>query len=351
MLMIPLISKFTHSAEPNKELTFNAVEWKDDAWQPAHEKDDHKLLAFARSGWRYLGEVAHDSGTTATDILIEASGVADLINKSCREALGTIKEYQPHNQALFTQAFIRLGKFDITRRPKAKDWSALEITAIRIRLLAKSVVMAQRHFTRRPTFDPFGTMDAEWMQQFLDALQILTLEDAQDMVDILVGARRALDAAAVARSDTIDPGPTASTQFSTSPELGEKETSLNVLLKAERVAFDPEVSYWARVAQGETYVVTLSDKLVAELSGPHERQGMRLLRSLVAQQSAKSGVKKLFTLGPKIIELKAVMRGHWRILGCLDGLHLRLLSLVDLPASGAAYAKRVPADLCRALDR
>jgi hypothetical protein len=52
-------------------------------------------------------------------------------------------------------------------------------------------------------------------------------------------------------------------------------------------------------------------------------------------------------VGKNIVEIKATMRGHKRLIGCLKGRRLEIkMYFNDIPASTSAYARLIPSGLC-----
>jgi hypothetical protein len=156
-------------------------------------------------------------------------------------------------------------------------------------------------------------------------------------------ARARLEATPTISSEAIET-PVASSE----PDLGEPpptdERNLAMVLKLE-LPLRTDWTYEAETSQALRLRVQLAPSLLKQEGGGQRAVVRRLLKGVLIGRD-HAGVKVLAAVGPRIIEVKAVLHGHKRILGCLDGRELRLLRVIDIKADGSAYAKRIPRDLC-----
>lgn len=104
--------------------------------------------------------------------------------------------------------------------------------------------------------------------------------------------------------------------------------------------------YSYRNTNGEDFLVQLSADVVKQAGKGQERSVRRLLAALLTSPSGQNGIKPLFDIGKDIVEIKAVMRGHWRLIGCLRGRKLEIKKLYDMGESRASYQKTLPANFC-----
>jgi hypothetical protein len=245
----------------------------------------------------------------------------------------------------FHQAVMPLAAVDPAAPFETLRWDRrLRDAAVGLRVLARLVIDLERRHRPHASIDPFGRMTAAWVTRLIESFQDLNFEWHISLLDRypetlnLPHYEQALaEAKRKAAPPPAAPAPVV-------PDLKRE-------LTAKTPNFEAEVTYRVPVpAHGggtKEYETTLSTGLVKDLAGPNSSQGVRLLKTLYTPQTSQSGIKSLGSSGENIIEIKAIMNGHWRIIGCLDGFKLRLLSLQDMPASKAGYANRLDKNLCR----
>jgi hypothetical protein len=122
------------------------------------------------------------------------------------------------------------------------------------------------------------------------------------------------------------------------------ETNLALVLKDD-LPLETDRVYRAESSAGVHLNVRIESALVKQSETGHRPAVRRLLKGIMVGKS-HAGVKLLTALGPKIVEVKAILHGHKRILGCLDGRDLRLLRMIDIKDEPASYYRRIPRDLC-----
>jgi hypothetical protein len=115
----------------------------------------------------------------------------------------------------------------------------------------------------------------------------------------------------------------------------------------EQVPLSTSTIYSAKNPRGDEFTIEISSGIVNEDSGPERHTIRRLLKSIFHGTGGKSGIKLLSDIGPNIIELKAYVAGHKRLIGCLEGRKLRLLKYGSMPDTRAGYAREIPANLCQ----
>jgi hypothetical protein len=114
----------------------------------------------------------------------------------------------------------------------------------------------------------------------------------------------------------------------------------------ERLPLKAHHPYSYLNSRNEQYTVTLSDDITALLKTDQKDVIYKMLRSLLTGQSGASGLKALFDIGPKIVEVKAIFNGHKRLLGCIEGRSITLVELIDIKDNRSTYSRRIGGGYC-----
>lgn len=110
---------------------------------------------------------------------------------------------------------------------------------------------------------------------------------------------------------------------------------------------DTSVTYHATNVWRESLKIHLEENVVNEDRGANSTVVRRLLRSLLTANQS-TGIVILREVGPKIVEVRTVMRGaHKRLIGCLDGRVLTLKFLIEIKSTGETYSRRINPHLCQ----
>lgn len=122
------------------------------------------------------------------------------------------------------------------------------------------------------------------------------------------------------------------------------DSDLNLVLKA-KMPLEANKPYTATTTRNQKLTVYIEKKIIEDDRGSENHVVRRLLKGIV-NGNGKSGIKLLSDTGPHIIELKAVLHGHKRIIGCLEGNKLTLKFLIDIKDNKATYQRRIDSRLC-----
>ena len=117
------------------------------------------------------------------------------------------------------------------------------------------------------------------------------------------------------------------------------------LLKSQ-IPLRPDHVYAAHTSRGVTFDVTLSPLLLKQHDDGDGPAIRRLLRSILIGRR-HAGIQILHGRGEGVIEIKAMVHGHKRIFGCLEGRSLRLIRLINIKADSSAYARHLGRNFCR----
>jgi hypothetical protein len=128
-------------------------------------------------------------------------------------------------------------------------------------------------------------------------------------------------------------------------QRSEQPVELSNFLEPDGELIDHQV-YKFRNADHEDYLIHFSHEVVKDSHKGQERNIKKLLSTLYLTNNGKSGIKYLHGM-KDVIEIKAHMRGHKRLIGCIKGRTIEIKRFYeDIPASGNAYSRLIPSNLC-----
>lgn len=343
---------------------------------PPQEKD---LKLFWQEGWPELKRIANDADISVSEILLQAYESYYFLKEQVNEVdpTGLIKkqlELRNLHLAKLKHATDVLEKLGPKDNLKRKHWQALEQIWIDITDLMFFVV-SNEALHKPPTdlssVNPFAPFTPLQMRNLIDAFEELTVDTVLTLTVAMVDAARSVkedlerpvidekpltSAAVEVKTELAVPtsvGSAIETLKQIANEIPEPDKPVDLattdfaLVVKKSLPLASGRAYKAQTVYGQSLTVVLEPALIREEDGSEKPVVRRLLRSILTGRGDKSGIKKLSDLGSHIVELKAVMHGHKRIIGCLEGATLTLKFLIDIKDSKATYQRRINPNLCK----
>lgn len=314
-------------------------------FRPNYEQDEK----FFDGAWRTLKNLARENEVSVEDFLEDYFAQTELVLELEAKHFPDLQQNLRMAQSVTRKGISKLSELPEGKRPKReKHWQAVRAARLAIVGIAKPVYLTLRHRNLPIYFHPQRMTTAEDMIAFFDAAEMVSLDHVVDTVAHNLGR---LDRLSEMQKMGAAHQPAANTVVFSDPEPEPAVAAPTVrttdFVEGLRTGhFEADLAYSATNAFGQALSVTLERSVVRELEGADRTATLRLLRSITTGRGDTSGVKWLGAIGPGIVEIKARLHGHKRILGCLRGRHLVLRKLVNIPDNVAAYFRRIPADFC-----
>lgn len=312
------------------------------AFKPGYtySASDIDVKKFWREGWPAVKEMARENETSAFDIIEEYFIQWDLLMPYADSTARKLAHRQQEIVGILA-AFRAMENVAIDQKLKSQHWQYIKEIFRGFKSLAQFASLMERTFRTEPSFDPFAAIDRAQIQHILDALENVSLDHLSEMGQRLRGEEeKPTEAAAISTSS-----PPLPIQIDEPVADQPVERRLAEVLKRD-LPLRADVVYSATNAFNNEMDVLLEPGLLKGLKNGESEIVRRLLRGILLGKGFKSGIKKLAEVGKGIVELKAVMHGHKRIFGCMEGRRLTLKFLMDVRESRGSYAKRIPANLC-----
>lgn len=240
---------------------------------------------------------------------------------------------------------------------KATHWERVPRVMAGLHSLMELAFQIEKIHLDEPTFDPIAELEFNNILRVLDSLDDSILDAMSLTVEEQIREwnyehRRENIKSSPAVNLVSESSADASVTISAPAvkPVGQETISpsneLKIALKQD-IPLSSATVYLAVGAKGEKFTVHISQDIVEDDRGNERYTLRKLLKSIIHGAGGSVGIKTLFDIGPNIIELKARVEGHKRVIGCLDGRTLYLKSYGPMPTSRAGYARSIPADLCR----
>lgn len=237
---------------------------------------------------------------------------------------------------------------------KRNHWAALHVVAEGIFSLMSHLVTfqaKQKGVDQIALVNPFAAITTTQLRNLFDGLDDITDDQLLDHTIALSDAYKDLHQRLENGPERPPPSPVATPTVipAAPPALPTTEldltnsADLNAVLRF-RLPLTAGKTYDARSRERE-FKVTIDPRIVREDQGGDNDAVRRLLKGII-RNNERNGIKMLTDIGPKIVELKAVMRGHKRIIGCLEGSALTLKYLINIKDSRQAYQARINPNEC-----
>jgi hypothetical protein len=319
------------------------------------------LEAFVHSGWPEIQKIAAANGTTPEKVILEAVELEFFVNREFGGIIteeGAEKWHGEMSKPVINSINWLSTKQKIDfKKLKKNELGALILIVNSLENSARFTMHAESELYGVSLVNPFLPMDAEQVRHVFDTLAEVGEEAALSRV---VG-RQEVKHPALALKDQEKSAIDIIHQTSPSEEkhvavptpveaATQKRSETPLELKdfiASKIELVDRQVYKFRNANGEDYLIQFSNDIAKEAHKGHDRAIKRLLSSLYLTNNGKSGIKLLPSLGKDIMEIKAPMRGHKRMIGCLKGRQIEIkMYFNDIPASLDSYARLIPGNLC-----
>jgi len=292
-------------------------------------------ISFWQQGWPYLEKQALEHGTTPAKMIEEYLTLQDLIytegrlyDENTSAKLQMLRE-QTITRINILQSFANAGNL------KPEHWEQVHQVMSALFSLAQLAYELERTWTPVPSLDPRAPLTPAQLDQIFTSLENSTLDHAAAL------ASQYRDHV-LPETDPIEL--IAETEPATNTPVNPESNLARVLENGG--ALSDEIEYVALTAKNVELHVKLSRELIKDAHTSEANVLRTLLRSIFTGRGDR-GVKLLTDIGPRIIELKARINGHKRILGCLEGRELLLKILRDMPETRAGYSRVIPQNFCK----
>lgn len=266
------------------------------------------VIQFLRDGWPTLKQLAEEDDTTVTEML---SDYFTMIEFLVQETI------DPKTLGGSIKAATALNRHAVNDLENAHLEKKVNAARTLVAFWGMSVMAYEMEKGRRltPSFNPLDPIDSEFVERVLMSLEESTLDHLVALID---GMRaKPVDLSVVLQPWEYKPFVRA---VDPSPAPPAKPVRQLAIVLKENLELEAEVPYIAPNILGRTYTVTLSPAVIKDFKNGDRGVIQRLLRGVLTGNGHKSGIKTLFDLGPKIVEVKGVLNGHKRLFGCLDGM-------------------------------
>lgn len=319
---------------------------------------------FWSEGWPYLKNRAAEAGVSIHDLVEEQLELLDLIRTTNSKFTPDVLKAQRDSKTRWLAAIQRLESIPLDKKMKPPQWQIVRTVGESITTIALMAVHLEETYRDFPSVDPFGKIGAKYLERVFDSLDNSSLDRAAKLMELdrqnkeyreqmkeLLKERDAL-VAQLAKIDQIDEA-----QVNPEPQIATPETSdeqsefaltseLAAVLR-DGIPLEAEKVYHASTPRGENLTITLSESIVKEARNGEDKNIRRLLKSIFLGNGYRSGLKTLYEIGHGIVELKVIGNAHRRLIGCLEGRHVRLLALKWMGDKGTQYFRQIPANLCK----
>lgn len=299
---------------------------------------------FWRKSWPVLVELAAENQTTVENVFSEYLVLFEISAEATKSIwapkfIGELKGFAPQLLA----AIRRLGQISDPQALKSKQWRDVDTVFSGAKLLADFASAYERDTQAQPSFDPSGLLPPPKIFHVFDVLENITLDYAllleQRALPEVQDSAKTLAAPVdkLGKDDKLHEG---------SDLIVPQQASLARTL-ADGEILHASTTYTATTVFGRQLNVSVSQKIIDDFNGGHRQVLSKLLRGIITGRGDTTGIKTLFDIGPRIVELKARIRSHKRILGCLDGVTLELKEMIEIKETRAAYSNRIPHNYCK----
>lgn len=323
--------------------------------------EQRELETFVKSGWPEILKIAAANGTTPEKVVLEAVELESFVNK---EIGGIITQEGAQKYETEMSAPV-INSINWLSKKQNIDFKKLKKAELNALILIVSSLQNSAHFTMRAEHelygvsivDPFLPMDAEQVRHVFDTLAEVGEEAALSRVvgkdnvkhpslAIKDQEKSATEPVHQSAPDEEKPVAVSAPVEAATPRRSETPLELKDFIASKIGLVDHQV-YKFRNADNEDYLIQFSNDIAKEAHKGHDRAIKRLLSSLYLTNNGKSGIKLLPGVGKDIMEIKAPMRGHKRMIGCLKGRQIEIkMYFNDIPASLDSYARLIPGNLC-----
>jgi hypothetical protein len=294
--------------------------------------------------WPKIKARAEEQGRSVHDIVEEYFTLGHLL----LEQDATVSEIKLTSNLSVSKVHLsflaELENLGPSAKMRDREWTLVMHTYSAFMSLAVLANILEPYHREYPSFHPLKKLNEHQVMLILDSLENASLEHVAKHIERRreqYAPKRVLEPVRLVLKPIVGES-MAEELIQVTPAV---ENQLAVVLK-NRMQFVSGLVYKLKDASDEKYTLTLSPEIVKASQDGEYDSVHKLLRGLIGGNRFKSGIKTLFEVGPNIIEVKNVVAGHKRLIGCLEDRHIRLLRLETMGDSRASYFKKIRKDLC-----
>lgn len=329
---------------------------------------DQMIADFWKKSWPLILKLAEKEEATVREFFEERIALYELGASAYLSAHGSERALSAQLSEGFRSTIYNLIDMGTPQKMKPQHWRVVLLAYLNLIDFSMLISSYESKIRKQPSFDPLTHLSPDRLLATFKAAQDVTLDVIQNAADEMELERLMRQtsphspAPPNAHQENFLPEPETDLQNETSTttatatardetsrtetSLEENERRLNVVLR-EGYLLQANTAYEAATIRGQKLEVILSEDVAEATRGPHRHIALRLLRTIFTGRGDQAGIKMLSDLGQNIIEVKAVMRGHRRILGCLKGGKLHLRAFMEMGNSRASYARVIDRNFCR----
>ena len=302
---------------------------------------------FWAEAWPVLTAAAAARGISVADYYQDHAELL-LVNYGEFRSPATIEGYRKSLDGA-RSAIRKIEAFPPEKKLKAAHWQLIRFAHDGVYLLARHASMLEPTRLQFPSFDPFADLTRAQAMALVDSIELSTLDSViavhQTARETEARKHRPPNAAlpeAIAEEDTSMLELPAATEEEAA--TAGDEFDLRTWLQSKRT-LEANRSYHVFNGFNQKLALILRPEFMKDYALEPD-VAHRLIRSIITGRG-RTGLKVLFSRGPKIIELRHELHGHKRIFGCLDGRTIHLRTLISIKDNGGTYSRRIPSDFCR----
>lgn len=338
--------------------------------QPFNEAE---VKTFLESGWPALQKLSAASGTTPDKLISvyhELLKVGVELDDNDQAKLKLFKR----SHVAIENILVWLQQKDI-KRIKPNEINFVGTIMMDLHTLAMTAMSFQMELFNKSDLNPLLKLNEAQIQKILATIEE-SGEEAILIHTLKKEEQRAAKAAAIAaKSETIAvasgatkaemtaaakvnfSNETAGTNPATTeanhqvekekPAIASKEPVPLIELIKSNGQFVADQVYEFENYQGQTFTITFEPEIAKVATNSDQARSIfRLLSSLYVGSSSSSGLKLLSGSVKGLIEVKASLHGHKRLLGCIEGRHIVIKKFFNMPETVAGYARMISHRFC-----
>ncbi|MGE3759973.1 MAG: hypothetical protein AB7H97_19555 [Pseudobdellovibrionaceae bacterium] len=324
------------------------------------QRSSKDFNVFWSEGWPYLKRRAAEADVSVHDLVAEQLELLDVIRSTNPNFKPDVLKSQRESSGKWLKSIERLEAIPLDKKMKAAQWEIVRSVGESLTTIALMAVHLEETYLEFPSVDPFGKIDAKYLSRVFDSLDHSSLDRAvklaemdretreyRAMMKVLLKERAQLEELFARAMTEVQTTAAEEPETESAEEpIFELSNELAVVLR-DGIPLEAGKIYHASTPRGENLTITLSENIVKEARNGEDKNIRRLLKSIFLGNGYRSGLKTLYEIGHGIIELKVIGNAHRRLIGCLEGRHVRLLSLKWMGDKGTQYFRQIPANLCK----
>lgn len=308
--------------------------------KPPLQLSDEKIKEFWQTGFTFLKGLAASHSTTLKDLLGGYFAMYELVMNEVDSTRGA-QLSEAHTR--FLQSLEKLENSPVSVKKFGPYRDDILILLEGLQHLASGLGVFDALAGRKELrVDPQTVHDPKVIRFMFEAFEMHTLDS------VVANYDRAQDEIRRAQYEDWMSGKFGDVDDFFTKDESDFEENFAAAVR-EKLPIKAGHSYKVTNARNEEMTVVIA-KEVTDLMLVHgsERDVIyRLLGYIMTGRGDTSGVKTLFTIGPRIVEVKGVFHGHKRLIGCLEGRTLYIRQFMELPVTGVQYRHYLSSDYCQ----